>query len=136
MQNLYQKAEVAQKSGWFDDEIVPVTTTVKDRGTGETRQIVVNRDDGIRHGTTAESLSKIRAAFPQWAPSATTGGKRIPEYRRGGSAIDDETIKGRVARATDHCQVLGAMVVGLEPRIMGIVPSLAIPKIMGKFGLQ
>lgn len=132
----YQKAEVAQKSGWFDDEIVPVTVTSKDPKAGEIRQVVINRDDGIRHGTTPESLSKIRAAFPQWAPSATTGGN-ASQITDGAAAL--LMMKRSQAERLGQpilAKFCGATVVGLEPRIMGIGPSLAIPKIMGKFGLQ
>lgn len=35
---------------------------------------MIAKDDGIRYGTTAESLSKIRPAFPQWGGGKTTGG--------------------------------------------------------------
>src|SRR3989440_4574180 len=51
------KAEAAQKAGRFKDEIVPVT--VKSRK-GET---VVDTDEHPKHGTTAESLAKLRPAF-------------------------------------------------------------------------
>ena len=54
----FQKAEKAQKAGWFEDEIVPVKTTIKDPKTGDVKEIVVDRDDGIRYGTTAEGLGK------------------------------------------------------------------------------
>lgn len=37
------------------------------------KKVVVSEDDGIRHGTTAEGLGKIRSAFPQWG-GKTTGG--------------------------------------------------------------
>lgn len=68
----YQRAEKAQKAGWFDDEIVPITTKVQDKD-GNWTEITITKDDGIRPGTTAEGLGKIRAAFPQWGTS-TTGG--------------------------------------------------------------
>jgi len=69
----FQRAERAQKAGLFDDEIVPIKTRVQDAN-GEWKEVTLTRDEGIRPGTTAESLGKIRAAFPQWGPSATTGG--------------------------------------------------------------
>lgn len=69
----YQKAEHAQISGYFDNEIVPFTAYRKD-ASGEREQFLVTKDDGIRYGTTKESLGKIRAAFPQWGNSLTTGG--------------------------------------------------------------
>lgn len=68
----FQRAETAQKQGWFDDEIVPIKTKVKGPD-GVEKEVVLTRDEGIRPGTTAESLGKIRVAFPQWGPT-TTGG--------------------------------------------------------------
>ncbi|PWY84714.1 thiolase [Aspergillus sclerotioniger CBS 115572] len=134
--NSYQKAERAQKAGWFNDEIVPVKTTIKDPKTGEVKEIVVDRDDGIRYGTTAESLGKIRAAFPQWKPSATTGGN-ASQITDGAAGL----ILMKRSRAQELGQPIvakfcGATVAGLEPRIMGIGPSIAIPKILSKFGLN
>ncbi|CEJ53889.1 Putative Catalytic activity: Acyl-CoA acetyl-CoA <=_ CoA 3-oxoacyl-CoA [Penicillium brasilianum] len=132
----YQKAERAQKAGWFEDEIVPIKTQIKDPKTGEVKDIVVDRDDGIRYGTTAESLGKIRAAFPQWQPSATTGGN-ASQITDGAAAL--VLMKRSQAQKLGQPIVgkfCGATVAGLEPRIMGIGPSLAIPKILGKFGLN
>lgn len=70
----YQRAEHAEKAGYFAKEIVPFTAYEKDPITGERRKIVVTKDDGIRYGTTKEGLLKIRSAFPQWGKACTTGG--------------------------------------------------------------
>ena len=132
----FQKAERAQKEGWVADEIVPITVQVKDPKTGEVREQVVDRDDGVRYGTTAESLGKIRAAFPQWSPSSTTGGN-ASQITDGAAAI--LLMKRSTAEKLGQPIVgkfCGATIVGLEPRIMGIGPSLAIPKILGKTGLS
>jgi acetyl-CoA acyltransferase 1 len=131
----FQKAERAQKAGWFDDEIVPITVQVKDVKTGEVSKKVIDRDDGPRYGTTAESLGKIRAAFPQWKPSATTGGN-ASQITDGAAAI--LLMKRSTAEQLGQpilAKFCGATIVGLEPRIMGIGPSYAIPKILGKLGL-
>lgn len=130
-----QKAERAQREGWTRDEIVPVAVTITDPKTGETREAVVSLDDGIRPGTTAEGLGKIRAAFPQWAPSNTTGGN-ASQITDGAAAV----LLMKRSRAEELGQPIvakffGATVVGLEPRIMGIGPSYAIPKILEKAGL-
>lgn len=69
----FRRAEVAQKAGWFDDEIVPITTKVKDPKTGELKEVTLTKDEGPRYGTTVESLSKIRPAMPQFGPR-TSGG--------------------------------------------------------------
>jgi acetyl-CoA acyltransferase 1 len=131
----FQKAERAQKAGWFDDEIVPITVQLKDPKTGQITEQVISRDDGVRYGTTAESLSKIRAAFPQWKPSNTTGGN-ASQITDGAAAI----LLMKRSKAEELGQPIlgkfaGATIVGLEPRIMGIGPSYAIPKILGKTGL-
>lgn len=69
----FRRAEAAQKAGWLDDEIAPISVKVKDPKTGEVHQVTLTRDDGIRPGTTFESLSKIRPAFPQFGDKSTGG---------------------------------------------------------------
>ena len=69
----YGRAERAQKAGWFDDEIVPIKTVVKDPKTGEEKEVTLTKDEGPRWGTTFESLQKIRPAFPQYGDRSTGG---------------------------------------------------------------
>jgi len=129
------RAEYAQKQGWSADEIAPVTTQWIDPKTKEKKTITVDKDDGIRPGTTYEGLSKIRVAFPQWGPT-TTGGNAsqvtdgaaaLLMMKRSTAEKIGQKIIGKYVKST---------VVGLEPRIMGIGPVLAIPKILEKTGLR
>ena len=69
----YQRAERAQKAGWFDEEIVPIDTILKDPKTGEEKRITITKDEGPRYGTTFESLHKIRPAFPEFGDKSTGG---------------------------------------------------------------
>jgi len=46
----------------------------KDATTGTRKKVTISKDDGIRYGTTKDTLLKIRSAFPQWPPARTTGG--------------------------------------------------------------
>jgi acetyl-CoA acetyltransferase family protein len=130
----FRRAEVAQKAGWFDDEIVPITTKVKDPKTGELKTITVTKDEGPRYGTTLESLLKIRAAMPQFGDK-TTGGN-ASQVTDGAAAI----LLMKRSKATELGQPIlakfcGATVAGVPPRIMGIGPSAAIPKLLQKFQL-
>ena len=59
----YTKALKAQKEGRFEAEISPMKAKVIDSKTDEVKELLVDRDDGIRAGVTAESLSKIKPAF-------------------------------------------------------------------------
>lgn len=68
----YNRAELAQKAGWFDDEIVPIAAEVKDKE-GKVHKVILNKDEGPRWGTTFESLSKIRPAFPDFGDKSTGG---------------------------------------------------------------
>ena len=129
------KAERAQKAGHFSDEIVPINVQVKDLKSGTTNSVTVTADDGVRYGTTPEGLSKVRAAFPQWPPSTTTGGN-ASQVTDGAAAV----LLMRRSRAEKLNQpILGKYVlsttVGLEPRIMGIGPAYSIPKLLSKVGL-
>ena len=132
----FQKAEKAQKAGWMADEIVPLNVQWKDPKTGEVSTKIVDRDDGIRYGTTAESLGKIRAAFPQWSPSATTGGNASQITDGAAGLLLMKRSRAEALRQPILGKFCGATVSGLEPRIMGIGPTLAIPKILEKTGLS
>ncbi|PHH62331.1 hypothetical protein CDD81_7251 [Ophiocordyceps australis] len=124
----FTRAEKAQKEGLFDQEIVPIPTRVKGPD-GEWKEITATRDEGIRPGTNYESLSKIRAAFPQWGPT-TTGGN-ASQVTDGAAALllmkrSTATRLGQPILA----KYVGSTVAGLAPRIMGIGPSIAIPKLL------
>lgn len=61
----FQKAAAAQKAGKFKDEIVPLKVKVVDPKSEKAINLVVDADDGIRDGVTAESLSKLTPSFKQ-----------------------------------------------------------------------
>jgi acetyl-CoA acyltransferase 1 len=96
----FQRAERAQNAGLFDDEIVPFKTTFQ-APDGKWSEITVTKDDGIRPGTTAESLSKIRVAFPQWGPT-TTGGN-ASQVTDGGELYPDPFICLGLFQLTAFC---------------------------------
>ncbi|KAL2830926.1 Thiolase, N-terminal domain-containing protein [Aspergillus pseudoustus] len=130
----FRRAEVAQKAGWFDDEIVPITTRVKDPKTGEEKSVTLSKDDGVRYGTTVESLSKIRPAFPQFGDKSTGGNSS--QVTDGAAAV----LLMRRSKAIELGQPIlakfvGATVAGVPPRVMGIGPTAAIPKLLEKFSL-
>ncbi|ROV95214.1 hypothetical protein VMCG_08542 [Cytospora schulzeri] len=130
----FQRAERAQKEGWFDDEIVPIKAKVKGPD-GEVKEVLLTRDEGIRPGTTAEGLGKIRVAFPQWGPT-TTGGN-ASQVTDGAAAV--LLMKRSTAIKLGQPilgKYVGSTVAGLAPRIMGIGPSIAIPKLLAKYNLS
>ncbi|KAK5062937.1 hypothetical protein LTR84_005013 [Exophiala bonariae] len=130
----FRRAEVAQKAGWFDDEIVPITTKVKDPKTGEEKTVTLTRDEGPRYGTTLESLLKIRPAMPQFGDK-TTGGNASQVTDGAAGVLLMKRSKAIELGQPILAKFCGATVAGVPPRIMGIGPSAAIPKLLGKFQL-
>ncbi|OAL47556.1 3-ketoacyl-CoA thiolase 1 [Pyrenochaeta sp. DS3sAY3a] len=130
----YRRAEVAQKAGWFDDEIVPITTTVKDPKTGEEKTVTLTKDEGPRYGTTFESLQKIKPAFLPHGDKSHAGNSS--QLTDGAAAV--LLMKRSTAQKLGQpilAKYVGATVAGLAPRIMGIGPTVAIPKLLTKFNL-
>ncbi|KAM3086338.1 hypothetical protein ACMFMG_000474 [Clarireedia jacksonii] len=130
----FNRAEIAQKAGWFDDEIVPIVAEVKDPKTGEVKKVTLTKDEGPRYGTTFESLNKIRPAFPQFGDKSTGGNSS--QVTDGAAAV----LLMKRSKAIELGQPIlgkfvGATVTGLAPRIMGIGPSLAIPKLLSKYNI-
>ncbi|KIW90566.1 uncharacterized protein Z519_09213 [Cladophialophora bantiana CBS 173.52] len=132
----FQLAEKAQREGWPADEITPISVRFKNPATGEFETRIVSADDGVRFGTTAESLAKIRSAFPQWPPGHTTGGNASQITDGAAAVLLMKRSKAEKFGLPILGRFVGATVVGLEPRIMGIGPSLAIPKILDRFNLS
>jgi len=132
----WRRAEISQKAGWPVEEIVPITTQWKDPQTSEAKTVTVTKDEGIRYGTTKETLAKLRGAFPKWPPSTTTAGN-ASQLTDGAAAL--VLMKRKTAEKLGQ-PILGrfvtSTVVGLEPRIMGIGPAYAIPKVLSKVGLS
>jgi acetyl-CoA acyltransferase 1 len=124
----YQRAERAQKAGWFDDEIVPITVKV------DGKDVTLTKDEGPRWGTTYESLSKIRPAFPDYG-DRSTGGNSSQVTDGAAAVLLMKRSKALELGQPILAKYVGATVAGLAPRIMGIGPSLAVPKLLGKYNL-
>ncbi|KAL9123747.1 MAG: hypothetical protein Q9217_006854 [Psora testacea] len=131
----YQRAERAQKAGWFDDEIFPFVTKIKDPKSGEEKEVTLTKDEGPRLGTTFESLQKIRPAFPDYGDKST-GGNSSQVTDGAAAVLLMKRSKALELQQPILAKYVGATVAGVAPRIMGIGPSLAIPKLLGKYNLN
>lgn len=120
------KAEAAQKAGKFKDEIAPVT--IKTRK-GET---VVEDDEYPKHGVTAESLGKLRAAFDK---EGTVTAGNASGINDGGSAVvlmtADEAKKRGI---TPMARIVSWATAGVDPAIMGTGPIPSSRKALEKAG--
>jgi acetyl-CoA acyltransferase 1 len=128
----YQKALQAQEAGLFDEEIAPLTVKYTDPKTDEEKTITVSKDDGIRPGITAESLSKIRPAFAKDgsihagnASQVSDGAAAVLLMKRSTALRLQQPILGKFVAAS---------IVGVPPLLMGIGPWKAIPVALAKAG--
>ena len=125
---------MAQKAGWFDDEIVPIQVKVKDPKTGEEKEVTLTKDEGPRYGTTFEALQKIKPAFLPHGDKST-GGNSSQLTDGAAAVLLMKRSKAQELGQPILAKFVGATVAGLAPRIMGIGPTVAIPKLLTKFNL-
>ena len=115
------RAAAAQAAGKFKDEIVPMTTTMgvadKAAGTLTTREVTIDRDEGIRPDTTLEAVSKIRPALPGGVITAGNAS----QFSDGSSAcvVMSAGLAGRRGLAPLGI-FRGFAVAGCEPDEMGV----------------
>ncbi|KIY92728.1 acetyl-CoA acyltransferase 1 [Monoraphidium neglectum] len=83
----HRKAAAAQAGGKFKDEIVPVSTKVKDPKTGAETPVVVSADDGIRPDVTPEALGALKTVFKR--DGTTTAGNSSQVVLGGGGGPGD-----------------------------------------------
>jgi len=131
-----QKACAAQEAGKFKDEIVSVTTTagVVDPVLGmRTKEVTASADEGLRAGTTYESVKDIRTAVPGGVVTAGNAS----QFSDGAGAcvvVSEEVAQKQGLRPLGR--FLGFAVAGCEPDEMGIGPVFAVPKVLQRLGLK
>ena len=121
-----QKAEAAQNDGRFNDEIAPVTITTR-KG-----DIVVDTDEYPRHGTTTETLGKLRPAFSKEGTVTAGNASGIND----GSAATvlmsaDEAAKRGI---TPLARIASWATAGVDPAVMGSGPIPASRKALERAG--
>jgi acetyl-CoA C-acetyltransferase len=120
------KAEAAQKAGRFKDEIVPVTVKTR-KG-----DVVVDADEYPRHGTTLDSMAKLRPAFDK---EGTVTAGNASGINDGAAAV----VLMKASQAEKEGRTVLARIVswahaGVDPSIMGTGPIPASRAALKKAG--
>lgn len=122
------KAVAAQKAGFFDSEIVPVTIPQK-KGDA----IVVNKDEHPRE-TTMETLAKLKGVV---RPDGTVTAGNASGVNDGACAMLIGTEEAAKKNGlTPRARIVGMATIGVAPRIMGIGPAPATQKVLALTGLK
>jgi acetyl-CoA C-acetyltransferase len=109
-----QKAEAAQSAGRFKDEITPVTISTR-KG-----DVTVDTDEHPKHGTTVESLSKLRPAFDR---EGTVTAGNASGINDGAAAVVLMSAKAADKRGTTPlARIVSWATAGVDPAVMGTGP--------------
>ena len=137
------RTAAAQQAGAFNDEIVPLPAVMKlqNKETGAVTEIETNldKDEGNRPGTTAESLAGLQPVFANG--QVIKQGKHVTagnasQLSDGASACVLMEAKLAEQRGAEPLGLYrGIAVAGTNPDEMGIGPVFAVPKLLEKNGL-
>lgn len=135
--NSHVKAGNAIKEGYFKSGILPITVNevyVDEKGKKQKRDFVVDTDEGVRYDTTPEGLAKLKPAFAAGGcvtagnSSQTSDGAAFVIVM-GEKMINELGLKP-IAR------LVNCVSAGVHPRIMGIGPVEAVPKVLKQAGMS
>ena len=121
-----QKAVDAIEKGYFKKEIVPVEVKQKKQ------TIVVDTDEGPRAGTTAESLSKLRAINPD---GVVTAGNASGINDGAAAVVVMSEEKAKELGVKPMATWVGGALGGVDPSIMGVGPVASTKKVMKKLNM-
>ena len=131
-----QKAEAAIEAGQFKSQIVPLKVKRQRQlpnGHFEFEEVTFDTDEGVRPGTTKESIAHIKPAFK---PNGTV--------TAGNSSQTSDGAAGVVLMSKEKAKDLGLKpmatfrfhaVEGCEPEYMGVGPAVAVPKVLRMAGM-
>jgi acetyl-CoA acyltransferase len=134
--NSHMKALKAQAENRFQDQIAPIEveeTYLDANGKKATRKYTVTKDEGPRKGTSTAVLNKLRAVFAAGGSVTAGNSSQMSDGAAFVMVMSEEMVKELniepIARMVNYAAA------GVEPRIMGIGPVAAIPKVLKQAGL-
>lgn len=133
----HRKALNAIQSGFFKDGILPIKVDevyLDERGKKQQRSYVVDTDEGVRADTTVEALGKLKPAF---AVNGTVTAGNSSQTSDGAAFVivmSERMINELGLKPIGR--LVNSAVAGVHPRIMGIGPVEAVPKVLKQAGLN
>lgn len=132
----HELAEKAIKEGKFKDEIVPVEVTeyyVDENNQLKEKTIIFDTDEGVRPGTSVETLAKLRPAFN--VKGSVTAGNASQTSDGAAAVLVMDREEAEKQGIQPLAKFLGFAVGGVPPEIMGIGPIVAVPKALEIAGI-
>ncbi len=131
-----QKAEAAIEAGRFKRQIVPLKVKRQRQmpnGHFEFEEVTFDTDEGVRPGTTKESIAHIKPAFKENGTVTAGNSSQTSDGAAGVVLMSKEKAKelGLKPKATFRFHA----VEGCEPEYMGVGPAVAVPKVLRMAGM-
>ncbi|RMH63647.1 MAG: thiolase family protein [Calditrichaeota bacterium] len=123
----HHKLEKAQKEGFFEGEIMPVSIPPK-------YERVLDHDNGLRPGQTMEALAKLRPVFDRHNGTVTAGNaSQITDGAAMVLVMEEETARSMGYKPLGR--IRGFAFAGLDPARMGLGPAYATKRVLEKTGM-
>ncbi|MCM3317145.1 acetyl-CoA C-acetyltransferase [Rummeliibacillus sp. G93] len=133
----HERAAKAIAEGKFADEIVPVEVEqhyVDENNKPQVKTFTFDKDEGVRVGTSAETLAKLRPAFS--IKGSVTAGNASQTSDGAGAVLVMDREEAEKQGLKPMAKFLGFAVGGVPPEVMGIGPIVAVPKALKIAGLS
>lgn len=133
----HRKAKTAIENGYFKSGTLPITveeTYINEKGKKAVRNYIVDTDEGLRADTTVEGLSKLKPAFSATG-SVTAGNSSQTSDGAAFVVVMSERMVNELGLKPIG-RLVNCAVAGVHPRIMGIGPVAAIPKVLKQANMQ
>ncbi len=133
--NSHMKAVNTINNGYFKEQIVPIEVehVYIENQKKKTKKFIVDTDEGPRADTTLEALAKLKPAF---ASNGTVTAGNASQTSDGAAFVivmSEEMVKELNIKPL--ARLVSYSVAGVDPRIMGVGPIAAVPKVLKKAGL-
>jgi len=133
----HQKAKQAIDNGHFKKGILPIEITetyINENNKKATRNYTVDTDEGVRADTTIEALAKLKPAFALKG-SVTAGNSSQTSDGASFVVVMSERLMQSLGLKPIG-RLVNCAVAGVHPRIMGIGPIEAVPKVLKQAGMS
>ena len=132
----HQRAAAALDTDKFKDETVPLHVVLEEldeKGKKQRREVVFDKDEGVRRDTSAEGLAKLKPAFH--VKGTITAGNASQMSDGAAAAVVMSDARARALGAKPLARFVAYATAGCPPEEMGIGPVFAIPKVLKLAGL-
>ena len=134
--NSHLKAANAIKEGYFKSGILPINVEqvyIDEKGKRKTKTYVMDTDEGVRNDTTPEGLAKLKPAFAIGG-SVTAGNSSQTSDGAAFVIVMSERMVNELG-LKPIARLVNAASAGVHPRIMGMGPVEAVPKVLKQAGM-